>query len=469
MGKTRTYEHNGRTYEIPTNVGIHNGSSVRAHYTYLENGKKRNKKITLFDEISQSNLNIAGEKAQQIKEAVKDGTFSEAWLAELRGEQYDNRMTLGQGFDIYLEVLDEELALGIRSPSGHGKYSRVVKNKLKTNLPLDNIIDELTIDDLHAFRKKLHKGTAKNCKGPMSIKSAEDVMGIWQACCNYLLKKDRIQSTPFLRYERYSDDDAYHNQVEFFIDDQLDAIVRNAIELGMPNFADLTIFIYETGMRISEAIAITENNIDLDTRSVRIEKACTRRQYSTPKNRSSTRTIPLSDVALSIVNKRLSLGTVRHSYNIIRRKNTRRRVAGGQQSETGSFLFYSDHRKTLYRSTELVNKHYNKVLEAITRKGFGVFPEKIHYYNLRHSWACRTLAFNQLSTFEVAQRLGHQSEKMLFKHYADVLRFRAVNQRGFAGDALYKEWALQHLNTAPVVIHLTDEEQELMKHLDAGA
>lgn len=155
-------------------------------------------------------------------------------------------------------------------------------------------------------------------------------------------------------------------------------------------------FLYYTGCRLGEALAINYNDIDFKTRTIKISKSITTKIYkkttepysvTTPKNASSIRTILLPNNIINCINEYLDY------------------FPTAKQSK---FLFGDDRPlddHTIYRRLESHTKECGN--------------KKIRIHDFRHSHASLLIQLGA-NIVLVAKRLGHSSTEQTLNTYAHL-------------------------------------------------
>ena len=148
----------------------------------------------------------------------------------------------------------------------------------------------------------------------------------------------------------------------------------------------LWVLLATTGLRIGEALALRWDDMDLETRTMRVNKTVFRNEVSQPKTSSSRRTVKLS---------RLAVGALRHH----RRK--------------GSFVFSTGTGRPINVSN-LRNRDWKKLL------GCAGLPATTRLHDLRHS-AATLLLCRGVPVKVVSEMLGHADISITLSIYAHVL------------------------------------------------
>ena len=148
----------------------------------------------------------------------------------------------------------------------------------------------------------------------------------------------------------------------------------------------LWVLLVSTGVRIGEALALRWNDVDLDARTLRVNRTVFRGEISQPKTNSSRRTIKLSQLAIGALQ---------------------------QHPRTAEFVFCTGSGKPINVSN-LRNRSWKRVLE-----GAGL-PQSTRLHDLRHSSATLLLS-RSVPVKVVSEMLGHADVSITLSIYAHVL------------------------------------------------
>ena len=149
----------------------------------------------------------------------------------------------------------------------------------------------------------------------------------------------------------------------------------------------LWVLLATTGLRIGEALALRWEDVDLEARTMRVNKTVFRGEVSPPKTNSSRRTIKLSGLAT---------GAVRH-----------------HRHNGGPFIFSTATCRPINVSN-LRNRNWKRRLE---RAGL---PATTRIHDLRHS-AATLLLCHGVPVKVVSEMLGHSDVGITLSIYAHVL------------------------------------------------
>lgn len=159
-------------------------------------------------------------------------------------------------------------------------------------------------------------------------------------------------------------------------------------------YKTLSAFLLDTGVRVGEALALDWTDIDFDNKTVSITKAMGVRTHkiTTPKNKTSVRTVPLSDSMISVL-KQLRLN----------------------QRETAlKFPGFYEQSNAVFRNESGNRISYDTYLQHLKRTGADVKP-----HDFRHTNASR-LNESGVSPLVVAKWLGHSKIDTTVNVYTDV-------------------------------------------------
>lgn len=184
-----------------------------------------------------------------------------------------------------------------------------------------------------------------------------------------------------------------------FSNDEIDIIIKNSSGY-LKNFI---MFMYATGMRPGEIIALNWSDINYDKKQISVTKTIVDNVVGLPKTPSSIRKvdmIPLAEKALKL------------QYEI---------------TKDYDYVFISLFKRAFY-SHDIINKRFKKVLE---KNGIQVRA----LYNLRHTFASQLISKGEDIVW-VSKTLGHKDVSITFKYYTkfikedDVIRLNKIAKIG---------------------------------------
>lgn len=148
----------------------------------------------------------------------------------------------------------------------------------------------------------------------------------------------------------------------------------------------LWVLLTTTGLRIGEALALRWDDVDLEARTLRVNRTVYRSEVSQPKTKSSRRTIKLS---------RLAVWALRH------------------HPHTGEFVFCTNSGRPINVSN-LRNRSWQSLLQRAD------LPSNTRLHDLRHS-AATLLLSRGVPVKVVSEMLGHADVRITLSIYAHVL------------------------------------------------
>lgn len=167
-------------------------------------------------------------------------------------------------------------------------------------------------------------------------------------------------------------------------------------------------FMIWTGPRVSEAIALAWEDVDLVAGTVEIRRARVAGQYKVTKTRRSTRKVKLLAPALRALRAQATFtqGLPAESIEVVDRDNRTVRV------QRVRFVFHNSATGEPYRSSDVLRHgwwigHLEKA--GVRRRG----PN-----TCRHTFASQMLSSGLAAPEWIADQMGHTSTAMVFRHYA---------------------------------------------------
>lgn len=210
----------------------------------------------------------------------------------------------------------------------------------------------------------------------------EKLYYVLSACLEYALKQDYILANPIRKVERSNRPNEKPQEMEIWEPEEFEQFL-SVIDDNM--YRSFFMILFYMGMRKGECLALQWKDIDIERKTINIEKTTGARDrlldppYTTPKTRNSYRIITMPDVLVDQLRK------------------YRDDVSGWYGFSDDAFLFGTDRPMP----AENIRRNFNKYI-----KESGVKPIRIH--DLRHSHA--SYLINNMSAgftdFDIAKRLG---------------------------------------------------------------
>lgn len=171
-----------------------------------------------------------------------------------------------------------------------------------------------------------------------------------------------------------------------------------------------------TGMRPGEYLALKWSDLDVDQRTIRVQRSLYRPKgggdwtFQSPKTKGSVRSIALPEQLIEdLLNHR-----------------EERRVARGEDSE---LMFASENGQPLF-ICNLRRRHFKPLIKELG------MDSSLNLYSLRHTHATMLLSAG-IHPKLVADRLGHASVKMTLDVYSHVVPAMQSEVAGQVGQLLY--------------------------------
>ncbi|MBB1390818.1 site-specific integrase [Shewanella sp. SG44-6] len=255
-------------------------------------------------------------------------------------------------------------------------------------------IDSVTHSDIIQLRQKLHKSYAN--------KSINEFYIILRAIFNNAFRDGVITRNPMDGVQNLK---VCHSEPNPFTRTELTALAqtkvlcssgKNAFQFGVL-----------TGLRISELLAISWEDIDFINAKLKVKIALVDKQYKTPKTPGSQRTVELCASAISILTQQKLITGHRKArkISVLQRDNKTKKI------ENLSLVFYNTQTNQPFISAKQFNKTFFTPFLAtaeVKHRGAG---------QLRHTFASQALT-SGISKEWLARQMGHESTAMIDIHYA---------------------------------------------------
>lgn len=325
-----------------------------------------------------------------------------ALIAEIENGDFvtRNTETLGGWCDIWFE----DYTINLKENSKR-IYSSYIRNQIKPILG-NKKLQSLTNLDIQNFVNVISKN--------LSSRSVKDICNLLHKILDTARKAQLINHNPvedmvLPKVKKKEMEVLSENEISLF----LDAIYKTS------EYADFFELILHTGLRVMEAIGLTESRYDREGKFIIIDRQQSRKPYAefiTTKT-GTTRKIALTDRAEEIIEDRI------YSTRLKREENPKYNPEG--------FIFCKKFGEHLNYTT--LYSHLKKAVKIIGR------PElKIH--DLRHTYA--TLAIKAGVDIKTLQNtLGHTSAQMtldVYSHSTDDMKKESAVKMGTLFDTLKK-------------------------------
>lgn len=361
-----------------------------ASVRYLKRGKKNLWTYTIRDETSKTIAYKSGfdtKKKAQIE--------AEKLLRKLnRGFSLNNKMPL---YQLYQEWLNLKILPSKRSQTTKNKY--IMRKEIIKKLFGDTPVSQITPSKYQRIMNDYGKTVTR------------DTLSRLHTCIKECIKTaqaDKIFIEDFTFFAELFSSKESQSAEEKYIHSEKDLnniikYIKQKMDYRKSAVPFIIYFLFKTGMRFGELIALTWEDINFNEKVIRTYRRynTSTRQFVPPKNQTSIRNIPISDEEINIL-KALKQEQVR--------LNNELRIIN-----INNFIFQHYGYVQDIPNNATVNKELRKILirldisPIITTKG------------ARHTYGS-FLWHNQIDLGVIARILGHKDISMLVEVYGHTLQ-----------------------------------------------
>ena len=244
------------------------------------------------------------------------------------------------------------------------------------------ILSEITVADVRAWQNELLMYKDKNGKGysPTYLKTVNCQL---TAIFNYAMRYYNLQDNPCRKAGAIGKSKG--EPKDFWMQEEFNAFLETVSDKPETRMAFL--LLYWTGMRIGELLALTYNDINLEEKTISINKSYQRLKgkdmITQPKTPKSIRVITMPDFLAEEFREYCS-----HLYGIMKKER-------------------------LFRFTKSHMEHC--MATGIERSGV----KRIRLHDLRHSHASMLVDMG-VAPLEIAERLGHEKVETTLNTYSHL-------------------------------------------------
>ncbi|WP_282338534.1 DUF3596 domain-containing protein [Pseudomonas sp. PS02288] len=367
------------------------GNSVRVYFRYQ--GELCREAIP--GDATPENLQNAERLVGIINYEIKAGTFS--YARHFPDSPRLKANTLGHYIDLWLEIKRNELA-----PSGFRTY----KSKAETHIrPMwgHRQADQIDHLDLQAWVQKVLMPKLHN-------KTVREIVSYLRQVYTLYRTRNKSAHDPTEGISiRLPDAD----EVDPFTREEIKAILSTA----SPRIQELNLarFMLWAGPRVSEAISLAWEDVDLKAGTVRFRRSQVRGDYKVTKTRRSTREVRLLQPALEALKAQV-VHTEKAKpveVEVLDRDNKTKK------QQRLRFVFHCTTTSAAHTSSDMLLKGFwrHHLANAEVRyRG----PN-----NCRHTYASQLLSTGAVPLDWIADQMGHTSTAMIWRHYG-----KWINQDG---------------------------------------
>lgn len=339
-------------------------------------------------EATPENIAQAERLVGMINYEIKAGTFS--YARHFPDSPKVKTNTLGHYIDLWLDIKHNKM-----SASGFRGYSSRVETHIRPRWGdcQADAIDHLDVQDWvqNTLMPKLHNKTVREV-----VSNLRQIFRLYRT-------RNRTAHDPIDGIEITLPD---AEDPDPFTREEIDTILNTPTHRQAE--LNLIEFMVWSGPRVSEAMALAWEDVDLEAGTVIFRRARVRSQYKVTKTRRSTRKVQLLAPALRALERqaKLTKNLKAVPIDVIDRDNRTRKA---QQVR---FVFHNSASGEAFSTSDTLrngwwNSHLKKA--GIRQRG----PNQC-----RHTFASQMLSSGIATPEWIADQMGHTSTAMVFKHYA---------------------------------------------------
>jgi len=280
----------------------------------------------------------------------------------------DDYITFGKISDMYLVWYKKR-----RKASSYKKIESVVRIQLKPRFE-NKILKDISRRDIMRFHDDL--------LGELSIASVKKAHTVMSAILNYAIKLEYLKNN--VAREVGNVDVRDEKRINFWTIEEFKHFISSVDKLV---YKALFMVLFYGGLRKGEALALTWKDIDFDNNLININKTVYQRHVTSPKNKSSVRTIKMTQ----------------HTMNLLREL----KLESKNKTDYVVFGEFYDH---IPETT--IDRYFLKYIKAAGVK-------RIRIHDLRHSHASYLINLgNDIQI--VSKRLGHANTSTTYDIYSHL-------------------------------------------------
>ena len=349
------------------------GDSIRIAFTY----KGRRCRETIKIEPTKRNIKYASNLRAEILNKIAKQEFNYADYFP------DSNNVTDLSESLPSKTIDELFSDWLKKAKNTCEVSTYIQYKSAVDNHLSPVFGRIQICDLKTHHIRDWLSVLK-----LKIKTIKNLLIPLRHIVDQALVDRQINENPFLqiKYRKIVNKESYSSDYEIdpFSKEEITAIANAAHHKTLRN---QFLFNFFTGVRPEELIALTPQDIDLESGTVTINKAISRGVLKEPKTKSGKRKIILLPQAIEAVTDQLKTAD-----------NT---------------LFYNPITLKPWGDTKLIRRYWQRVLKYAN----------VRYrnpYQMRHTYASMLLSHGE-NIMWVASQMGHIDIEMVIKCYGKWL------------------------------------------------
>ncbi|WP_095159156.1 Arm DNA-binding domain-containing protein [Pseudomonas sp. Irchel 3E13] len=378
------------------------GNRVRVYFRYQGELCRE----TIPGDASPASVANAERLVGIINYEIQAGTFSYARHFPDSPKVKSN--TFGHFIDLWLDIKRNEMAT-----SGFLAYASKVKNHIR---PMwgDRQADHIDHLDLQTWIQKTLMPALHN-------KTVREILSIVRQIFTLYRTRNKTAHDPTegitVRLPDADDPDPFERS-------EIDLILGEDLEFLQE--INLIQFMIWTGARVSEAIALSWEDVELEAGTVKFRRSQVRSNYRVTKNRRSTREVRLIKPALEALRAQVRFTRSRPLVDVDVTDRDNRTI----KRQKLRFVFHKTTTSAAWTSSDvLVKTWWRKHLENVGVRYRG--PN-----NCRHTYASQTLSTGVVPLDWIADQMGHTSTAMIWKHYGKWIHQDGPDMVGMLEHAL---------------------------------
>ena len=332
----------------------------KLHYSFTLNGKRIRKSLNLNDNTKNRNL-IRNKIFPQLKSDVHSGVFFNKTIPKLNE---------------YSQVSFSNHILERRETTTHD-YKNIYKRHIEPYFG-DVVLTDIKVTDINEWKNLLYN------EKKLSSKRVNEIKKVLGTILKDALQDELINSNPV----SLSKSLPIHNtkEIEPFSIAEISKIL-NSCKGQDRNIISLLFF---TGLRTGECIGLKWSDVDINRRTISIQRTIGRGKIGPPKTKSSIRTIDLTDKLLAVLNNQYEI-TGNH----------------------GTYVFLNQIQNHYFDSSKWRDRMWAQTLERANVKYRTI-------YQTRHTFCSLNLQAGE-DILWISKIMGHSNPKVALEKYSKYI------------------------------------------------
>lgn len=370
------------------------GNSLRLDFRY--EGKRRKEPFPGLP--TPGNIEKAERLVSIIKHEIQAGTFN--YARYFPDSPHVKESNFGHWVDLWLDIKRNEL-----SKSSMGSHESRIETHIRPQWGKRQA-EDISFVEMQGWVQKVLMPKLHN-------KTVREIVAIVRQIYQLYRTTNKVAFDPtegiVIRLPDSHDPDPFERT-------EIDAILGTP-SIGREQELALAKFMIWAGPRVSEAIALAWEDVDLDRGEITFKRARVRSAYKVTKTRRSTRRLKLLKPALEALREQKERTKDLAPVEIEVTDRDNRTV----RKQMVRFVFHNSHTNAAYSTADnLRNGWWNAHLKAAGVRHRG--PN-----HSRHTFASQMLTCGVVPLDWIAEQMGHTSTAMIHKHYGKWIRNDAAD------------------------------------------